>query len=96
MLTKSRRLFFQPPSNWLREGIVKYSNVHMRYRPGLPHALNGVTFETVPGEKLGIVGRTGSGKSSLFLTLFRMAEISEGVISVDGVDLRHLDLKDIR
>lgn len=68
----------------------------MRYRPGLPYALDGVSFQTVPGERLGIVGRTGSGKSSLFLTLFRMMEIQEGAITVDGMDLRHLDLKDIR
>ena len=68
----------------------------MQYRPGLPYALDGVSFCTAPGERLGIVGRTGSGKSSLFLTLFRMMEIQEGVITVDGMDLRHLDLKDIR
>lgn len=68
----------------------------MRYRPGLPCALNGVSFETCPGEKLGIVGRTGSGKSSLFLTLFRMVEITQGEISVDDMNLRYLDLSDIR
>ena len=87
---------FQPPSNWPKDGVVKYDRVRMQYRPGLPYALDGVSFCTVPGERLGIVGRTGSGKSSLFLTLFRMMEIQEGVITVDGVDLRHLDLKDIR
>jgi ATP-binding cassette subfamily C (CFTR/MRP) protein 10 len=68
----------------------------MRYRPDLPYALDGVSFTTSVGEKLGIVGRTGSGKSSLFLTLFRMMEIQEGSITVDGVSLQHLDLKDIR
>jgi ATP-binding cassette subfamily C (CFTR/MRP) protein 10 len=49
-----------------------------------------------PAEKVGIVGRTGSGKSSLFLALFRMVEIYKGNIFVDGIDLIHLDLKDIR
>ncbi|KAK7505594.1 hypothetical protein BaRGS_00003339 [Batillaria attramentaria] len=85
-----------PPSLWPKEGVVRYDRVHMRYRPGLPDALNGISFETQPGEKLGIVGRTGSGKSSLFLTLFRMVEIYDGEISVDGMNLKLLDLKDIR
>lgn len=85
-----------PPSHWPRDGIVRYRGVHMRYRQGLPDALNGVSFETQPGEKLGIVGRTGSGKSSLFLTLFRMVEIYDGEINVDGMNLKLLDLKDIR
>ncbi|XP_070181093.1 ATP-binding cassette sub-family C member 10-like [Littorina saxatilis] len=85
-----------PPSNWPKDGVVKYDGVRMRYRPGLPYALDGVSFQTAPGEKLGIVGRTGSGKSSLFLTLFRMMEVQAGTISVDDVDLTNLDLKDIR
>ena len=87
---------WQPPSLWPKEGVVRFDGVHMRYRAGLPLALQGVTLETTPGEKLGIVGRTGSGKSSLFLTLFRMVEVERGSISVDGVDLKHLDLKHIR
>ena len=68
----------------------------MRYRPNLQNALDGVSFETEPAEKIGIVGRTGSGKSSLFLVLFRMVEIQSGEISLDGVNLAQLDLKDIR
>ncbi|KAL8565198.1 hypothetical protein ACOMHN_003985 [Nucella lapillus] len=85
-----------PLSSWPKDGVVKFEGVCMRYRSGLPYALNKLTFQTRPGEKLGIVGRTGSGKSSLFLTLFRMVEIQQGVITVDGMDLSHLDLKDIR
>lgn len=68
----------------------------MRYRPTLPCAINEVSFSTKPGEKIGIVGRTGSGKSSLFLVLFRMIEIDEGEIKVDGMDLQFLNLRDIR
>ena len=49
-----------------------------------------------PSEKIGIVGRTGSGKSSLFLALFRIVEVFKGNVFVDGIDLHHLDLKDIR
>jgi len=68
----------------------------MKYRHNLTDALNKVSFEVQPAEKVGIVGRTGSGKSSLFLALFRMVEIYKGNIFVDGINLIHLDLKDIR
>ena len=68
----------------------------MKYRHNLADALNKVSFEVQPAEKVGIVGRTGSGKSSLFLALFRMVEIYKGNIFVDGINLIHLDLKDIR
>lgn len=66
------------------------------YRPGLPSALDGVTFRVQPGEKLGIVGRTGSGKSSLFLVLFRLLEPSSGRVLLDGVDTGKLDLAELR
>ncbi|XP_076441602.1 ATP-binding cassette sub-family C member 10-like [Babylonia areolata] len=85
-----------PLSCWPKDGVVKFDGVCMRYRPLLPYALNRLSFQTTAGEKLGIVGRTGSGKSSLFLALFRMVEIQEGAITVDGMDLSHLDLTDIR
>ncbi|XP_033734826.1 multidrug resistance-associated protein 7-like [Pecten maximus] len=58
--------------------------------------LKGVTFCTRHAEKLGIVGRTGSGKSSIFQTLFRTVEISSGDITIDGVNTQQLDLKDVR
>lgn len=73
-----------------------FRNVKMKYRHNLSDALNKVSFEVEPEEKVGIVGRTGSGKSSLFLALFRMVEIYKGSIFIDGIDLIHLDLKDIR
>lgn len=66
------------------------------YRPGLPNALDGVTFCVEPGEKLGIVGRTGSGKSSLFLVLFRLLEPSAGRVLLDGVDTSQLELTELR
>ncbi|ESO85415.1 hypothetical protein LOTGIDRAFT_183817 [Lottia gigantea] len=85
-----------PPSYWPIQGSVLFSHVTMRYREDLPNALDGVTFETEPAENIGIVGRTGSGKSSLFLALFRMTEIQHGEIMIDGINLHHLDLRDVR
>ncbi|XP_041353425.1 ATP-binding cassette sub-family C member 10-like [Gigantopelta aegis] len=87
-------IFVHP--QWPQHGKVCFREVMMRYRPNLQNALDVVNFETEPAEKIGIVGRTGSGKSSLFLVLFRMVEIQSGEISLDGVNLAHLDLKDIR
>lgn len=82
--------------SWLAQGSVEFQDVVLVYRPGLPHALDGVTFCVQPGEKLGIVGRTGSGKSSLLLVLFRLLEPSSGRVLLDGVDTRQLQLAELR
>ena len=86
----------QAPPFWPIQGTVSYQNVCLQYRPGLPLALNEVTFETEQAEKIGIVGRTGSGKSSLFLTLFRMMELQSGQIFIDGINVSHLPLSELR
>ncbi|XP_013401317.1 multidrug resistance-associated protein 7 [Lingula anatina] len=85
-----------PPPYWPIQGSLCFEQVYLQYRPGLPYALNGVTFETQPAEKIGIVGRTGSGKSSLFLAMFRMVEISQGQITIDGIGIKHVSLKILR
>uniref|UniRef100_A0A8C3WXL7 ATP-binding cassette sub-family C member 10 n=1 Tax=Catagonus wagneri TaxID=51154 RepID=A0A8C3WXL7_9CETA len=82
--------------SWLSQGSVEFQDVVLVYRPGLPNALDGVTFHVQPGEKLGIVGRTGSGKSSLLLVLFRLLEPSSGRVLLDGVDTSQLELADLR
>ncbi|XP_040839365.1 ATP-binding cassette sub-family C member 10 isoform X1 [Ochotona curzoniae] len=82
--------------SWLTQGSVEFQDVVLVYRPGLPHALDGVTFRVQPGEKLGIVGRTGSGKSSLLLVLFRLLEPSSGRVLLDGVDTSQLQLAELR
>jgi ABC-type multidrug transport system fused ATPase/permease subunit len=84
------------PPSWPQSGGVGYNNVWMKYRPELEPVLKGVSFKVAPGEKVGIVGRTGSGKSSLIVTLFRLVEAYEGSITLDGQDLLGLGLEDVR
>ncbi|KAM5475001.1 hypothetical protein MauCBS54593_001472 [Microsporum audouinii] len=85
----------QPPDNWPAQGGIEFQSVSAEYRPGEP-ILKNVTLTVAPGEKLGICGRTGSGKSSLILTIFRMLELSGGSILVDGVDLSTIPRSEIR
>jgi ABC-type multidrug transport system fused ATPase/permease subunit len=82
--------------SWPEKGAITFSNVHMRYRPDLPEVLRGLDLTVRPGEHVAIVGRTGAGKSSLISALFRVCELSEGSISIDGVDISQLPLRDIR
>lgn len=84
------------PKAWPSRGEVAVDGLTLRYRPELPPVLQGVSFSLGAGEKVGIVGRTGSGKSSLFLALFRMVEAEAGRILVDGVDVKTVGLKDLR
>ncbi|XP_041468071.1 ATP-binding cassette sub-family C member 10-like [Lytechinus variegatus] len=86
----------QVPPVWPHSGVVKFDNVHFSYREDHPKALDGVSFETKPGEKIGIIGRTGSGKSTLFLVLFRMVQVQQGTVSIDGVKLADISLEDVR
>ncbi len=63
-----------PPAGWPASGALRYQAVSALYRPGLPHVLRGLSFEIRAGQSCGLVGRTGSGKSSLMLTLFRWVQ----------------------
>eukprot|EP00879_Flechtneria_rotunda_P033234 GHRR01036786.1.p1 GENE.GHRR01036786.1~~GHRR01036786.1.p1 ORF type:complete len:317 (+),score=106.91 GHRR01036786.1:90-1040(+) len=84
------------PKDWPTAGALSVEHLKLRYRPGLPLVIQGVSFEAAGGEKVGLVGRTGSGKSSLLLALFRMIEAESGTIRIDGVDIRQLGLKHLR
>uniref|UniRef100_A0A8C4WSK5 ATP binding cassette subfamily C member 10 n=1 Tax=Gopherus evgoodei TaxID=1825980 RepID=A0A8C4WSK5_9SAUR len=86
----------QVAPDWPSRGHVEFQQVVLTYRPGLPNALDGVTFTIYPGEKVGIVGRTGSGKSTIFLALFRMVELRGGRILLDNVDSRSVGLESLR
>ncbi|CAN7987080.1 unnamed protein product [Ixodes hexagonus] len=77
----------QVPSDWPSKGEVRFEKVTMRYETGLDPVLKNISVTFAPGEKVGICGRTGSGKSSLVMGLFKMVPISEGTIYVDGIDI---------
>ncbi|CAH1990666.1 unnamed protein product [Acanthoscelides obtectus] len=85
-----------PPSRWPDQGSVEFKNYSVRYRPGLDLVLKDVSFRIKGGEKVGIVGRTGAGKSSLTLSLFRIIEAAEGQILIDGVNISDLGLHSLR
>ena len=84
------------PATWPERGLVEFKDVQLRYREGLPLVLKGLTFTVMPGQRCGIVGRTGAGKSSATVALFRLVELEGGSIFVDGVNLSTLGLSDVR
>ena len=86
----------KPKAPWPAEGRVEIKDVVLRYRPGLPNVLRGLSMDVAPGEKIGIVGRTGAGKSSIMTALYRLVELSAGSILIDGVDISRIGLKDLR
>jgi len=86
----------RPPDSWPSRGKLEFQDVGLRYRPGLPLALDGLSFTLEPGTRCGVVGRTGAGKSSLTVALFRLVEIESGQILLDGIDLATLGLSDVR
>lgn len=81
---------------WPEHGEIVFDNVEMRYRDGLPLVLKGLSMHVRAGERIGVVGRTGAGKSSIMSTLFRLQELSGGSIVIDGVDIAKIGLHDLR
>lgn len=82
--------------NWPEKGRISFKNFSIRYRPGLELVLHKVTAHVEPSEKIGIVGRTGAGKSSLTLALFRIIEADGGCIEIDGINIANLQLEHLR
>ena len=83
-------------NNWPSEGIIKFHNYYVKYRPNTEIVLKNLNFEIKSKEKIGIVGRTGSGKSTICLCLFRILEPLEGTIYIDNVDIRNIGLDILR
>jgi ATP-binding cassette, subfamily C (CFTR/MRP), member 1 len=84
------------PSNWPVEGRIEFINSKLRYRPGLPLVLKGLNISIPAQAKVGVVGRTGAGKSTLMVALLRLVELDSGSIKIDGVDIRSVGLKTLR
>ncbi|MCJ1431749.1 hypothetical protein MMC27_001104 [Xylographa pallens] len=83
-------------ASWPQKGEIVFDNVQMRYRKELPLVLQGFDMKVRGGERIGIVGRTGAGKSSIMSTLFRLVELSGGSISIDGINIAKVGLHDLR
>jgi ABC-type multidrug transport system fused ATPase/permease subunit len=86
----------RPPKEWPAQGRITYKNYSTKYRANLDLVLREVNIDIVPREKIGIVGRTGAGKSSLILSLFRIIEATSGSIEIDGIDISQIGLRDLR
>lgn len=84
------------PAKWPSKGEITFEDVVMPYLPNHPPVLRGISFSIHEGEKVGVVGRTGAGKSSLIVALYRLAEISEGKIQVDSIDCSFVNLNTLR
>ncbi|KAK9706981.1 hypothetical protein RND81_07G164900 [Saponaria officinalis] len=86
----------RPPQGWPSAGSIMFDNVVLRYRSELPPVLHGISFKVNLSEKIGIVGRTGAGKSSMINALFRIVELEKGRIVIDECDISKLGLTDLR
>ncbi|KAK9400978.1 canalicular multispecific organic anion transporter 1 [Crotalus adamanteus] len=86
----------RPPSQWPNNGEITFMDYKVRYRPELELVLNGINCDIKGTEKIGVVGRTGAGKSSLTNCLFRILEAAGGKILIDGLDIATLGLHDLR
>lgn len=86
----------RPQQDWPQNGAVEFKDYSARYRPGLPLVLDNINLFIKPGERIGIVGRTGAGKSTLTLSLFRLIEPAAGHVAIDDVNTSNLGLYDLR
>jgi ABC-type multidrug transport system fused ATPase/permease subunit len=86
----------RPAISWPAHGVVRFIDYSTRYRPGLDLVLRNINLDIKAKEKIGVVGRTGAGKSSLALSLFRIIEASSGSIHIDNLDISTIGLLDLR
>lgn len=86
----------RPPKNWPEHGDITFKNVSLKYSPQGEKVLNDVTVDITGEEKVGIVGRTGAGKSTMLQALFRLVELDSGSIEIDGIDISTIGLRDLR
>ncbi|AOA61209.1 Transporter of the ATP-binding cassette (ABC) family [Komagataella phaffii CBS 7435] len=86
----------KPPSSWPETGEIEVDDVSLRYAPSLPKVIKNVSFKVEPRSKIGIVGRTGAGKSTIITAFFRFVDPESGSIKIDGIDITSIGLKDLR
>ncbi|KAJ7650714.1 ABC transporter [Roridomyces roridus] len=86
----------KPAAPWPSKGQIEIKDMVLKYRPELPAVIKGISMTVQAGEKIGIVGRTGAGKSSVMTALFRLVELTSGSITIDGVDISQVGLGDLR
>ncbi|KAG0673397.1 hypothetical protein C6P42_002747 [Pichia californica] len=84
------------PENWPSGGHIQFNDVSLKYRPELPFVLKNMTLDIKPGEKIGICGRTGAGKSTIMTALYRLSEPESGQMFIDGVDIMNIGLFELR
>nr|APD26507.1 ATP-binding cassette transporter subfamily C member 1 X3 protein [Brachionus koreanus] len=87
---------YQPDDKWPENGEINFVNYSVKYRQDLDYALKNINCHIKSSEKIGIVGRTGAGKSSLSLALFRLLESNDGEILIDGMNIKRMGLHDLR
>ena len=83
-------------TKWPLQGQVEFINATLRYRPNTDIVLKNLSFVVIPRTKVGVVGRTGAGKSTICLSLSRIVELCGGKIEIDGIDIRKIDLQILR
>ncbi|KAG0049393.1 hypothetical protein BGZ83_005801 [Gryganskiella cystojenkinii] len=86
----------RPPASWPYAGEIVVENLTMKYAPDTPSVIKNVSFKIKAGEKVGVVGRTGSGKSTFAISLFRFMDPVGGKITIDGIDICSIGLQDLR
>ncbi|CAJ0841832.1 11126_t:CDS:10, partial [Entrophospora sp. SA101] len=86
----------RPPSEWPDKGQIEVKDLVVQYGPDNPPVLKSISFKVKPTERVGIVGRTGCGKSTLATSFFRLIEPTSGKIELDGIDISTIGLKDLR
>jgi len=85
-----------PPRSWPAEGRIEFVHVTLKYKPELPPALDDISFLIASGMQVGIIGRTGAGKSSVLNAIFRLVPICSGHILVDGIDVAKIAVRELR